>query len=559
MVSEVVVRGLEGVPPSVVLDSIGVRVGELLSEERLRADVAAIVSTGWFADANVRVEPTRDGVRVVFLVVENPTITQITIEGNTAIPTAELERALNLPPGQVLNIVRLRDGARAIEKLYEERGYVLARVVDLGVTANGGARLRLRISEGRVEAVEYKGLNKTQRFVLDRVTTVRAGRIFNINELNRDLQRIVALELFENVQARPRPGTTPDAVIVEIEVKEQRTQQARFGLGYSDRTGIVGLVEYTERNWRGRNQSVTVRAERGLGERNLPNISGPAASNFTVQFREPFFDARQTALDITLYQTSISEFEYTGGVVSSRFITERFGSSIGFTRPLDPLTTASLRLRSERVSLTPLPRDPTVPPCDTNPDSPLCPKPLPSLFTRGRTVALTLGGVRDTRDNRLAPTKGDRLSLTADFGLPALGDFAFGKYLGEYTRYFPSGPAVFVGRVMLGWSHGNLPFQEQFFLGGPSTLRAVPFAQFRGNSLALLNLEYRTPLGGILRQLRDFTGIVFLDAGMAPISGSLSYGVGIGIGVNTAVGPIRIDYSVGPQGRQTWLTIGQPF
>jgi len=112
----------------------------------------------------------------------------------------------------------------------------------------------------------------------------------------------------------------------------------------------------------------------------------------------------------------------------------------------------------------------------------------------------------------------------------------------------------------VGLGYGNVPIQEQFFAGGPSTLRGAPYARLRGNSLALINLEFRTPLGFIARQLRDFTGAVYVDAGTAPISTSnIHLSTGIGISVNTAVGPIRIDLAVGPEGRQTWLTIGHPF
>ena len=557
-----VVRGLERVPESVVLDSIGVRVGELFFEERLRADVAAIIATGWFADANVRVEPARDGVRVAFIVIENPENTTITIEGNTVIPTPELQRALDVPVNQVLNIVRLRDGARRIEKLYEERGYALARVVDIGISAEGGASLRLRISEGKVEAIEYKGLVKTQRFVVQRGALVKPGSVFNINDLNKDLQRLFDLGLFDNVQARPRPGATPEAVVVEIEVKEQRTQQARFGLGYSDRTGIVGLLEYSERNWKGRNQQITVRVERGLGERNIPTLSGPAPSNFSFSFRNPHFDNRRTAMEITLYQSTTSETEYpfAGIAPNARFNLQRLGSLIAFTRPIDAATSITLRLRSENSAIFPLPLDPGVAPCDTNPDDPLCPKPLPVNFIPGRTVAVSLIGLRDTRDNRILPTKGSKIQIATDLGLPILGgEFSFGKYSGEYVRYFKVGPGVFVGRTLLGISHGNLPAQEQFFLGGSSSLRAYTYGRFRGNSLLLVNAEFRAPLGWLARQLKDFTGIVFIDAGGAPISTNLVYGAGVGISVQTPVGPIRIDYAVGQEGRQTWLTIGAPF
>lgn len=560
-VVEVTVRGLEHVPQSVVLDSVGVRVGELLSEERLRADVANIVATGWFADANVRVDPAREGVRVTFLVVENPLIHEIVLEGNTRIATAELLRALNVPTGQVLNVVRLRDGARAVEKLYEERGYVLARVADVGVVANGVTRLRMRVAEGRIEAIEYKGLTKTQPFVVARRRKTQVGGIFNVNELNQDLQQLVNLDLFESVQARPRPGSTPDAVVVEIEVKEQRTQQARFGLGYSEQTGLVGLLEYTEKNWKGRNQALTVRFERGLSNLTGTGIGGAVTTNYVLSFREPYLDARGTSMEVALYQLVTAEAEYQGAELFSRFTLDRLGSSIAFTRPVDPQTALTLRLRSERATIAALPLSPTTPPCDTNPDDPACLKRLPSFFTPGRTIALSLTGVKDSRDDRLAPTKGQRLSLTNDFGLPVLGgEFGFGKHSVEYARYFPAGSGVIVGRGLLGFSYGTLPLQEQFTLGGPSTLRALPGGRLRGASVALLNVEYRVPLGFIARQLRDFTGIAYVDVGNAPVSASgVQVGYGLGVTVKTVVGAIRIDYAVGSGGTQTWVTIGHPF
>jgi outer membrane protein insertion porin family len=559
---EVAVRGLEHVPESVVRDSIGVRAGELLSDERLRADVAAIVATGWFADANVRVEPLREGVRVAFLVVENPVVNEIVVEGNTRIPTPEIVRALDVPTGAVLNIIRLRDGARAVERLYEERGYVLARVADAGIVANGLTRLRVRIAEGRIEAIEYKGRVKTRQYVLDRYRTFQPGDIFNVNTLNEYLQRLVRLELFENVQARPLPGSSPDQVIIEIELKEQSTQQARFGVGYSDLTGIVGLIEYSERNWQGRYQQVTVRYERGFtSPSGAVTTQGPITSNFLLSFREPRLDARETSLEVALYQSTTIESEYNAATarISSRFSLDRLGSVIAVARPVDPQTTLTLRFRSERALIGALPLDPNDPNC-ADPNSPLCPKPLPALFSPGRVVALSLAGLRDRRDSTIGPTRGDRLGLTVEFGIPALGgNFGFGKYTADYTRYFPGGSGVYVARGMLGISHGTVPLQEQYVLGGPTTLRAYSGGFARGATAALLSVEYRLPLRVVARQLEAFTGIVFVDVGAAPISTNILTGYGLGFTVNTPIGAVRVDYAIGSRGSQTWLTIGQPF
>jgi outer membrane protein insertion porin family len=488
-------------------------------------------------------------------------VTRITVEGHTKLTNDEVLRVLNVPVGQVLNNVRLRDGARAVEKLYEEKGYVLARVADVGVTADngGGAHLRVRIAEGKVEAIQYKGLIRTRPFVVERVTTLRAGMVFNINELNKDLRELVGLELFETVQARPLPASSSDSVIVEIEVKEQRTQQARFALGYSDRTGIAGMVEYSERNWQGRNQQLTVRLERGLsGERTIPTAGAP--SNFSINFREPFLDMHRTVLEVSLYQSNTNESEFVNSVLTSNFSLNRLGSALALTRPIDPQTSITLRLRSERTDITALPLNASTPPCDVDPNDPLCPRPLPSQFSPGRALVLSVGGTRDLRDNPRNPTRGERMAVTLEFGLRALGaDFGFGKYSAEYSRYFPAGSGVIVGRALVGWSHGNLPLQEQFALGGSSTMRAYPAGFLRGRSASLLNVEYRMPLGGLARQLRDFTGIAFVDAGAAPISTNFQTGYGVGLMVNTTFGAVRVDYAVRPGGTQTWLSIGHPF
>jgi outer membrane protein assembly factor BamA len=171
-----------------------------------------------------------------------------------------------------------------------------------------------------------------------------------------------------------------------------------------------------------------------------------------------------------------------------------------------------------------------------------------------------LNGARDSRDSPTIPTKGQRLGAQIDLGLGILGgDFGYTKLSAEYTRYFPVGTTAIVGRVLTGFSLGNPPLQEQFVFGGPQTFRALPVARFRGNSFGLFNLEYRAPLAGVARMLRDFTGIVFTDVGSAPISGPVQFGYGFGVSVGTPIGQIRIDYGIGPEGNQTWLTIGQPF
>ena len=548
------VVGNRHIPTEQILAVITLKVGDILTPEQLRRDGEAVAGLGWFADVSLRVESDPAGVRVVFLLVENPVITEVVVEGNTVIGTPEILRALNIPIGQVLNSKQTREGVRAVEKLYEDKGYVLARVIDISLEPAGDGRLRVRVAEGRVEDIVFQGLTKTRPATARRYVLMKKGDVFNIQRMNADLRALFETGLFENVQARPRPGSTPDTVIIEIEVKEAQTGQLGLGIGYSTTLGILGQVEYTERNWQGKAQTLSLRTERGFGQ-------GPQGQStkfsFILTFRDPFLDAQRTSMDINLFQASTVQLEVIGGTPNARFELDQIGSFIELGRPIDPRTVISLRLRSVLSTITALPIDPN----DTCPPDPCNP---PTNFTPGRTVSLTLSGTRDGRDSRVNPTRGSKQTLSLEFALPTLGgDFNFQKYFAEWVQYVPlGGQSVIAGRIAGGLSTGSVPGQDQFGLGGATTLRGVPSAQYRGTSMALANLEFRAPLGGIAKFLESFTGVVFVDAGAAwgtQSTNGVVVDYGVGVAFASPLGVLRLDFAWGPFGTQTWLNLGHPF
>ncbi len=548
------VRGNERVPTDQVIAVIQTKVGEDVSDEKLRADVRAILDLGFFVDVTARLERAEGGARIVFLILENPVVSEIIIEGNTVVSTEEIQGALGVPIGQILNLTTMRGGARAIEKLYEGKGYVLARVTDIGIIPAevGGGRLRVRIGEGRVEAIQFAGLGRTKEVIVRRHLTLKPGDVFNLNQLNRDLQRIFDLGLFESVRAQPRPGATPDAAVIVIEIKEALTGQIGFGIGYSDVYGLLGGVEFRDRNWQGLGQTFVVRVDRSIQ-------AGSNLFNYEISLNEPFLDDARDALDMSLFSSASTQLEYGGtppsSTPTSRFQLQRTGSVASVTRPFGT-TSVGLRLRSELTDITPLP---------LNPDDPSSPVVPPSLLSRGRVVSLALSATRDTRNDRFAPLNGSKTVLTTEFALNALGsDFAFTKYFADYVQFFQVGPSsTFVFRVAGGSASGTLPLQEQFLLGGPSTVRSYSTGRFRGDTIIVSNVEFRFSLGTIIEALGEMQGILFADAGtyrLAPAPfASVVGGYGVGIAVKTPVGPFRVDFAFGPEGRQTWLSLGAPF
>ena len=540
-VVEVVVRGNEHVPTDQILAVVSTKPNDPLNDEKLRNDVQAILNLGEFADVVVRFEPLPDGVRVAFVVVENPSVTSIDITGNTIIPTPVLLKGLGVETDKVLNTVTMRNGLRAIEKLYQDKGYILARVADVSVSPEGV--LRVALTEGRIESIKVDGLVKTHEYVVLRELGFKPGDVFNVNEVNASLRRLFQLQYFSDVKAQPGPGAQPDTVDVTISVTEQKTATVSFGAGFSNQTGIEGFVGLRDIDFGGNGQSVRI-------EYSSTALFG---TGLAISFHEPYFEGSRTVLDTQLFNTTTIPTDYTLGLNSSfQYDLTQVGGYVSFTSPLGPGTSVNYGFKAVTSTFGP----------------PLIGTPPPGCFpfTPGQVNALIVGAAVDSRDDPVNPATGDHLQLIGEFALRVLGgSFTFQKYELDYAHFIPVTAAdTLVGRVHLGYSATPLPIQEQLYLGGQAALRGYVTSRFRGDEMAFAQAEYRFPISELplLHSFGGINGVVFVEAGDAEPTGSqliLKGDVGIGIQVKTAVGPFRLDYGVSPEGSQVWISTGAQF
>lgn len=173
----------------------------------------------------------------------------------------------------------------------------------------------------------------------------------------------------------------------------------------------------------------------------------------------------------------------------------------------------------------------------------------------GRTNSITFTHVYDSRDNFFNATKGKRISVSAQWGGHGLGgDFDFYKVSGEGRFYkgLRNGHTLAL-RVMGGYIHGNIAYGNLFSLGGSNTLRGYEDEQFKGKKMYAATLEYRFPIA------KKIQGVVFTDVGSAwdvggsmpwyADSRSINYAYGVGVRLQTPIGPIRLDYGHGDQNK----------
>jgi outer membrane protein insertion porin family len=134
------------------------RPGQLFDQALVEQDVKAIYRMGFFEDVQAEISP--DGV-LTYTVKEKPYVREIRIQGNAQLARDKIETALGITPRTILDRGRVGEGVDKVRKLYNEQGYVNAKVdYALSVEGNNQAVLVLDIVEGTrllIKKVSFEG------------------------------------------------------------------------------------------------------------------------------------------------------------------------------------------------------------------------------------------------------------------------------------------------------------------------------------------------------------------------------------------------------------------
>ncbi len=149
-VKDIRFEGLQRISAGAVLNRLPVRIGDRVDAHLSARIIHALYKSGFFKD--VRLE--RDGDTLVVFVAERPSIAEITITGNDAIPTEQMQEALRqigLSEGKVLNRALLDRIQLELERQY----YSLGKYgVQIKATTTPLARNRVKVSIEIAEGAE---------------------------------------------------------------------------------------------------------------------------------------------------------------------------------------------------------------------------------------------------------------------------------------------------------------------------------------------------------------------------------------------------------------------
>lgn len=500
-------------------------------------------------DATAETTRERDASFVTFTVHEGLpySIGEVTtvseVEG---IDAAEFIAVQKIRKGQTFNPAVIENNIARMENLALKKGLNFVRI-DPRITRNDRGQavdIEFAIVKGQrvfVERIDIEGNATTLDQVVRRQFRTVEGDPFNPREIRQSAERIRALGFFGDAQVNAQQGSSPDQVVVNVDVEEQPTGSLNFGLSYSVSSGTGFNVSFSETNFLGRGQALSL---------SLANTSDTQNSSFS--FTEPSVLGRDLSFNVNgYYRTSDNDY----ALYNTRNI--GFGFGIGF--PVGEQSRLNLTYRVSRDKLF-----------DYTGTSPIIQR--EQAAGDGGALMTSALGYSYQFDNRitgLSPTTSYIFRFGQEIGglggdTKFLSTTAMGVAETKVMNEEVTLRAIVEGGYIHGLSGQTTRVTDRFFAGGkmrgfePKGIGPRDGTDLAdalgGNAFAVARFEADFPLG--LPEEYGITGGAFLDVGSvwslddtAGFSGEVDDGlkprvaVGLSLLWNTPMGPLRFNFS----------------
>jgi outer membrane protein insertion porin family len=241
------VAGNKKIEKDAILAKITSKVTEPYSADAVRDDVNSLFKLGFFNDIEVSRQVVGKEVVLTYKMVEKPSITEITYEGNSEIKSEDIADASGIKPYQLLNIAKVKEAVEKVQKLYEDKGFFLAKVdyEVQDIAKDETVRLVFKVRENdkvKVKKVTFLGNKHVKDSELkSKMLTTEGGYFSGISgsgqykqeAFERDVQILRFVYYNQGyVQAkidRPQVTVTPDKKNIYITIRIEEGEQYTVG------------------------------------------------------------------------------------------------------------------------------------------------------------------------------------------------------------------------------------------------------------------------------------------------------------------------------------------
>ena len=567
--------------------------------------------------------PHSNRVGVTFRVTEGaPVIVQsiVVLQPDSALSKRTLGHAVLLHAGKPLDLIDLDSTHVRLRDALWDKGYADALVADT-ITVHDSARtavVTIKIDPrwvAKVESVSVLGDSVLSPNIAKKMITLRPGSIYKRENVIESQQALYSSNLYRRATI-VLPPRGDSAKRIDINVNEARLHAVKLSAGFNTIDFIQTEGKFTNYDWLGDARQLDLHLV-------VSNLLAPAL-NGTGIFRDVLADnglpgdssgvylkpTYQASIDVTQRWVGDPRNTISLGLFSHRssapgiYIDKGYGTSVSFTRNVQPRTPLSLVYRYELTQV------------DAG-DVYFCVNygvceqgTIGLLRNRNALSPVSLDFYVDRRNDEFNPSEG--YSARGDFEHASkftLSDFHYNRASGEATLFRQIGKSVLAAHLRGGWvkaqqPSGNLATdglsdilhpRKRFYAGGANSVRGYGENQLGpliltvdpakliaagctagqiadrscdpnlgsdstrvaskdftalptgGTSLIEGSIEYRVPF-----LMKNLQAAVFVDAGYVGvpstdvIRGKGAITPGFGVRYLSPVGPIRVDLGIRP-------------
>jgi len=459
----------------------------------------------------VSITPDKADVYITINISEGDryTISEVKLAGTLIVEPDELFDLVTTRTGMVFSRKKMTQTAKNLTERLGDEGYAFANVNPIP-NANAEtktAAITYFIDPGQrvyVRRISFVGNSKTRDEVLRREMRQLEGGWISTSQVERSKVRLQRLGFFEevNVETPAVPGST-DQVDVKFAVKERPSGNLLLGLGFSQSQGLIFNTNVTQNNFLGSGRSISFAFNNSevnqlfrLGYLNPYWTIDGVSRGFNLAYQKT--DSGNSS-NTTQYKSKVMSAGVSFGIPISEYNFISISGDYEFT-DID----TSLNLLDPRIAFF--------------------------IFTEGNefdVLRLTSSFSYDTRNSTIFPTRGTLQRIRVEAAVPG-GNLRYYKVDYDSRLFLPlinEYVLLLKGRIGYGDSYGQtkeLPFFENFYAGGPRTVRGYEenslgpqdiFGRaLGGDTMVVGNAEVIIPVP-FLRDFKSVRLTGFFDAG----------------------------------------------
>ncbi len=502
---------------------------ETLSEQDARLFVHRLYESGEFESVEFVVTEQGDSTSLRLNVTSNPAIAAVEIIGNTVVPSDTLIHFVAPLIRARLNVHSVTKALEDILGAYRDRGLSLARIRDVSYDRATGKAIII-IDEGVVYRRDIRGTTKTRDYILWRELPWQQGDVFEVTKVAQGIENLYGTNLFEFVSVSVHyEGEQQERNIVTIDVRERSTELIRIGLRVDNERNNQPSLDIRDENLFGMGMELGARYYGGPRNRALVGeFKATRVFDTYLTFNlKGYYEYR----DVHVYgDEPLNSLDRWNRVRVGEYRELRSGGSVAFGAQLERLGVASVegRLENHRVWSV---------------------SGAPFETESFRFASVKFGLKLDTQDRFPFPHAGVSANFFYESALVKLANnVGFTKLFFQYETYetyFEN--HTIHPKIVLGFADETLPITEQFSVGGQNNFFGLREDDTRGRQLIVASFEYQYHLpvkiffDAYLKARYDFGSLWAVPEEIK--IGHLRHGAGIGLALDTPIGPA--EFSVG--------------